>query len=89
MLVRRARHDALPDSQSAKQVAGREFFAVDYTLALNTAFIALSIVFLVLKWRRSGLPGGHGGDVVERILFVLALAAFAWLALGLTLGPTV
>lgn len=78
----------LPDSQSAKQVADREFFAIDYTLALNTAFIALSLVFLVSKWRRSGLPGGHGGDAVERILFALALAAFAWLAFGLILGLT-
>jgi uncharacterized membrane protein YraQ (UPF0718 family) len=76
----------LPDSQGAKDIASREFFAVDYTLILNAVFIAMSGVFLVWKWRSSGLPAGDGGDAVERILFGLALAAFAWLAIGLALG---
>lgn len=76
----------LPDSQAAKAIAGREFFAFDYTLGLNTVFIVMSAVFLVWKWRASGLPGGHGGDAVERILFGLALAALAWLTIGLALG---
>lgn len=71
----------LPEAASSRSVTGREFFALDYTLAFNVLFIALSAVFLLWRWRTSGVPGGKlkGSD---KVLFVLACAGFVWLAIG-------
>lgn len=73
----------LPDPSSARSVTDRTYFAVDLTLVLNAAAALLSAVFLVVKARRMGLDLSIGDAWSERILFVLALASFAWLAAGL------
>jgi hypothetical protein len=75
----------LPDSAAAQGVMDRQFFAVDYTLWLNLFFLALSALFFVWHVRVAGLPAGSGDRLSDRILFVLAWLAFAWLALGVTL----
>lgn len=75
----------LPDPATAESVVKREFFAVDYTLFLNSIFILLSGAFLFWRWKTSGLPGGHGGGPGDRVLFILASLAFVWLAIGLVL----
>jgi uncharacterized membrane protein YraQ (UPF0718 family) len=74
----------LPDASGAKSVSDREFFALDYTLALNLVFLGVSVVFLFWHWRSKGLPGGSD-KLSERILFILANCAFLWLAVGLAL----
>jgi uncharacterized membrane protein YraQ (UPF0718 family) len=75
----------LPSGDAVRAVSGREFFALDYTAVLNAAFIAMSATFVFWKWRSSGLAGHGGAALSERILFGLAMAAFAWLAAGLLL----
>ncbi|MBA4802154.1 MAG: permease [Euryhalocaulis sp.] len=79
----------LPDSASAQSVTDRDFFSVDYTMFLNIAFAAVSAVFLLWKWRTAGFGALTGGQWSERILFVLALAAFGWLGLGLLVPPLI
>jgi len=73
----------LPDSSAAKQVSDREFFKVDYTLFFNVTFAVLSVVFLIWKWKTAGFSLGGNNRVSEKILYILALVAFVWLAGGL------
>jgi len=74
----------LPDTAAAKTVTDREFFAIDYTFALNLVFIVVSAAFLLWRWKTKGLPGGSD-KLSEKILFVLACGGFLWLGLGLAL----
>lgn len=64
-------------------------FAIDYTFFLNLAFLAVSGV---LAWLRFGGEsenhhhhggGGGGQDVIETVLFWLAIVSYIWLAGGL------
>ena len=73
----------LPDPSSAKSVIDRQFFAVDYTLFLNIAFIALTAWFVI--WKNLGSSGhDHGSSgAKEKILFVFALLSFLWVGGGL------
>ncbi len=75
----------LPDAGSVTSVTERQFFSVDYTLFLNLAFIALSAAFVAWKAKAAGFDLGVSGETGERILFGLAMLAFAWLAAGLAL----
>ena len=75
----------LPDAGAVKSVTEREFFAVDYTLYLNLAFLALSAAFVAWKTKVSGFDVSISGATGERILLGLAMFAFAWLAAGLAL----
>jgi hypothetical protein len=45
----------------------------------------MSAAFLWWRWKGDGLPSSAGGWV-ERLLFVLACAALAWLVGGLLVG---
>lgn len=63
------------------EIAERQFFAVDYTLFLNAAFIGLSAVFAFWHTRRKPWPKGSD-DLGERILFFLACASLVWLVGG-------
>ena len=74
----------LPDSAAGTSMAEREFFAVDYTLFFNLAFVLLSAVFLVWRWRMQGLPGGSDRRS-ERVLFFFACAGLVWIAVGSSL----
>jgi len=76
----------LPDASAVKSVTDREFFAVDYTLFLNLAFGAMSLGFVGWKARTSGLQLSGSSELSERVLFWMAMAAFAWLAGGLIVG---
>jgi len=75
----------LPDSAAAQGVTDRDFFALDYTFGLNLLFLAVSALFFVWHVKVAGVPAGSGDRLSDRILFVLAWIAFAWLALGITL----
>ena len=77
----------LPDGSSVTSVTDREFFKVDYTLFLNLAFLALSAVFLWWKGVTAGFGDPVGKGVTEKVLFVLAIIAYLWLAGGLILPP--
>lgn len=77
-----AAFDLLPSGQDVKSVSERDFFAFDYTLILNIAFVALSGVFLAWKWMTKGFSGGTSEKLTERILLWLALLSFGWLGLG-------
>ncbi|WP_375260823.1 hypothetical protein [Palleronia sp.] len=64
----------------------RVFFKLDYTSWLNMAFGALSLGCLAWKIARSGWSFAIGAGVVEKGLFFLALASYAWLAVGVFVG---
>jgi len=76
--------DMLPEPGSSKSVTDREFFALDYTAAINLVFVLVSAVFLFWRWKSMGFPAG-GHNLGDRILFVLACAGSVWIALGLAL----
>jgi uncharacterized membrane protein YraQ (UPF0718 family) len=77
----------LPDYAPAVRVADREFFAVDYTMILDIVFAVMSLGFVGWKAATAGLRIEGSDDLVERILFALALASFAWLAAGAVVPP--
>ncbi|MBK74147.1 MAG: permease [Henriciella sp.] len=77
----------LPDPSGVQAVTDREFFKVDYTLFLNLAFLALSGVFLWWKGVTAGFGNPVGEGATEKILFVLAVIAYLWLAGGLVIAP--
>jgi hypothetical protein len=69
-------------------IIDRTFFSVNYTFVLNLVFLAMTgaLVYLGLSGQASEDEGhDHGGEqgVLERILFWLALASYAWLVGGL------
>ncbi len=75
----------LPDPSATKAITDREFFAVDYTLFLNIAALVLSGVFIGWRMRRQPVGTIMGSGPTEKTLFVLAVVAYAWLAIGLVL----
>lgn len=75
----------LPDPATAKSITEREFFAVDYTLFLNLAFLTMSVSFIVWKAVTSGIKMGGSDDLSEKILFWLSVVAFLWIGGGLTI----
>ena len=76
---------ALPDSANAASVTDRQFFAVDYTLFLNLAFLALSVFFFAWKTKAQGFDMSLPDQLSELILFWLAMIALVWLVGGLAL----
>jgi uncharacterized membrane protein YraQ (UPF0718 family) len=77
----------LPDAAAQSgSVTGQDFFALDYSFWLNVAFLAISGA-LIWLWRTTDneMVGGEMADKgwIERVLFWLALASYAWLAGGL------
>ena len=85
--------DLLPETSSTRtnQIDPSERFAVDYTLFLNFAFLAVSAGFATLLRgadRGDDSPeGGNGGEDsetswMERLLTFLALASVVWLVVG-------
>lgn len=74
----------LPDPEAARKVTEREFFAVDYTLFLNIAFVVLSLGFLVWKAKAFGFGNDSAASFGERILQVLSAIAALWLVGGVT-----
>jgi len=96
-----AAFDLLPDPQAAKarQTEPAERFGVDYTLFLNAAFLLVTagLAWLLLAGKKDHDGGGHGGhdhgggggsSWIDRVLLVLALGSYAWLAVGLVLWLT-
>jgi uncharacterized membrane protein YraQ (UPF0718 family) len=77
----------LPDPSTAKSVTEREFFLIDYTFFLNLGFFTGSLAFLAWKIRTSGFAIDWGSDTTERVLFALAMLAYAWLLGGWLLAP--
>ncbi|WP_257721342.1 permease [Pseudodesulfovibrio indicus] len=77
--------DLLPSGETAHALTDQTFFAVDYTLALNLLFIALTVAFLAWKQRTSHAMSHGSASLGERLLFWLSMTAYAWLAAGLAL----
>ncbi len=73
----------LPDPEAARSVVEREFFAVDYTLFLNGAFIAATLACIGVKAKTMGMSFVPATGLKERALFALSIIAFIWLAGGL------
>ncbi|MBB4659511.1 permease [Parvularcula dongshanensis] len=76
----------LPEAENVRSVADREFFSLDYTFWLNMAFLGMSAVFFAWKIKAMGLNLTTGEGITEKVLFWLALLAYAWLAVGLFVG---
>ncbi|MBV6627824.1 MAG: hypothetical protein KI793_33695 [Rivularia sp. (in: Bacteria)] len=78
----------LPQSAD-KAIKDTQRFAIDYTFWLNLVFLAVTGI---LAWLRFGGKsnqqqqhhGGDGGnqDIIERILYWLAMVSYIWLAGG-------
>lgn len=76
----------LPSADQVKSVTEREFFAIDYTFWLNATFLTLSAMLVGWKIKQSGWSFSMGSGAVEKALFVLAMLAYAWLAIGIFVG---
>ena len=76
----------LPSADQVRAVTEREFFKIDYTFWFNIGFIALTVVFLIWKVRRTGSSFSTGDGAIEKVLFWLAMIAYAWLGGGLLFG---
>ncbi|WP_031556275.1 permease [Parvularcula oceani] len=76
----------LPSAEDVRSVTDREFFKVDYTFWLNTAFLVLTAVFFVWKVASKGVNLTTGDGITETVLFYLAMLAYLWLAGGLVVG---
>jgi hypothetical protein len=75
-----------PEAAGGKQVTEQDFFAVDYTLFLNIGFLAVSGILVWLGRSEGGLTAGMmsmSKGVIDRVLFYLSIAAYAWIAGGL------
>lgn len=79
----------LPDASAVSSVTDRQFFAVDYSLFLNIAFAVVSLGFVVWKAATVGLKMNESDQLSERILFWLAVGAFAWLGGGVFVGAVI
>ena len=77
----------LPDPATAKSVTERDFFQIDYTFFLNLGFIAVTLAFLAWRIRSSGMAIDWGLDATEKVLFALAMLAYAWLLGGWLMAP--
>ena len=83
----------LPESggREGGGILEREFFRIDYSFWLNLAFLAASAALAYLSTltiEDESLGGGHemaDKGVLERVLFWLALASYAWLGAGLVI----
>lgn len=76
----------LPSAEQVRTVTDREFFVLDYTFWLNLGFGLLGLGFLAWKIARSGWSFAIGAGVADKTLFILAMASYAWLVIGLFVG---
>lgn len=89
----------LPSVESAKTVTDRQFFSVDYTLWFNIVFLIMSGLFLLWYRRAVKAAQGHGNhhhhehssgsSTSDKVLFGLAMLAYAWVFVGLIVGLVV
>lgn len=75
----------LPEQGSGKSITDRDMFKIDYGFYLNIAFLVVSVVMLWLSRMKKHAAGhSHGNrSLKDRILKIVALTAFGWLAIGL------
>ncbi len=81
----------LPDPSQQKAI-GEQGFELDYTFWLNLAGAAVTIAFAWLArsmGRSLGLQMAVGEGWLEKVLFVLAILALAWLVGGVAAGLVV
>lgn len=79
----------LPSSSLIGELSERQYFAIDYTLAINLLFIAMTLYCIYLH--RQHADDGHSHDhgdssLSEKVLWWLSMLAYAWLAVGLVIG---
>lgn len=75
----------LPDPATATDLTNRQFFAIDHTFFLNLLFGGLTAAALVWNVKKMGLSIRFPKALGERVSFIAAAAAFAWLGVGLAL----
>jgi len=76
-----------PESTGSRSQEG--YFAIDYTFFLNIFFLIVSGLLVWLQASGSRSQGHHHGgskSILERLLFWLALASYAWLAGGVVVA---
>lgn len=78
----------LPEASGANP-AQTERFAIDYTFWFNVVFLALTGVLAWLQFQKDDEKGkmhhhhhGGGQNIVEQVLFWLAIASYVWLVGG-------
>jgi len=76
----------LPSAESAKSVSDREFFKIDYTFFLNIGFAVMSVFLTGWHLKDFSSDGSEESPLGEKILFWLALFAFAWIIGGFVFG---
>jgi uncharacterized membrane protein YraQ (UPF0718 family) len=75
----------LPDS--SVKVTESDRFAIDYTFFLNIAFLAITgLLFWLKSMGKSSHHHGGCQSIIEKVIFVLAIAAYIWLIGGLIVG---
>lgn len=78
--------ELFPSADQVRAVPEREFFKFYYAFWFNMAFLALTAVFLVWKVKRTGFSFSAGDGAIEKMLFWLAVVAYAWLGVRLLVG---
>ncbi|QGX39941.1 permease [Permianibacter aggregans] len=78
----------LPSSSLIGELSERQYFAIDYTLAINLLLIGVTLHCLYLHWQHADSHSHDHGDssLSERILWWLSMLAYCWLGIGLLLG---
>lgn len=78
----------LPTGENSK-IMDQQFFKMDYSFYLNLGFLIISGVLLYLGSKKSKDHHHHEmapkSEVMEKTLFVLAIASYIWLTIGLVL----
>ncbi len=78
----------LPQAAESKSISDREFFKVDYSLFLNILFIGVSAFFVYWWYSKSESSVKSDRSIGDWILLLLSVIAFAWLAIGALLLPS-
>lgn len=86
--------DMLPNNESARMVAGRNYFQFNYGFVLNLFFLAVSAALAWFWWQARQGHGHHhdhnhdgGAGTGTIILRALSSVALTWLAGGVLLPP--
>lgn len=79
--------DFLPEQDGGSSIKNRQHFQLNYTFYLNLLFLALSGLMYYFKRNWMTEHGHHEmadkGKTVEKILRVIAIISYVWLAGGL------
>lgn len=79
----------LPDPDDIT-IQSQHFFAVNYTFWINLVFVLITALLAYVGFVKGRhihhhKPMAHKGKIIERVLTIVAIASYAWLAIGLFL----